>query len=308
MSTKTTLVECSLLVLLLAGGCGKSPSSSGTGGSSGASGGHTGTGSSTGTGGNSGSGTGGNATSGAGGSSASGTGGATVVQKLCATKTKITTPVFMDFENYDGTVTADKYVTAFGGATPNTGTAYAGIYGFGDESVTPVLGIMAGHPPSNWAVSETAMHAATWGMGGGLWMQCVDASAYKGISFWVRGSSGPGTFSFTINMDVNVLPDATNPAGGGTCPGTADTCKGATKSDIPLTSDWTQVKLLWSDFTPGISGTASVVPDGNNIAGMLWNVPLSFHLDPAVAADAAGPYIGVPADLVIDIDDVSFIP
>jgi hypothetical protein len=217
-------------------------------------------------------------------------------------------PLFMDFENYNGTVTATNYATAFGGTTVNTGSAYAGIYPYPEStgSTTPTLAILAGHPPSNWAGSET-LQATQWGMGGGVWMGCADATGYKGISFWVRGSSGTGMFSFSISMDSTQLPDATNPAGGGTCPGTADTCKDPIKSGLPITSDWTQVQILWSDFTAGMSGTTSVVPNGDNIAGMAWTVPLQFHLDPSVSADAAGPYIPIPGAVTINIDDISFI-
>jgi hypothetical protein len=310
-------------------------SGSATGGQTGATGGSTGSGGArtTGTGGSATTSTGGSPTTGTGGSAATGTGGtttgatggttgaggmtgggtggaagATVVQKDCATKTKIMSPLFMDFENYNGTVTAANYATAFGGTTVNTGTAYAGIYPYPESagSTTPTLAILAGHPPSNWAGSET-LQATQWGMGGGVWMGCADATAYKGISFWVRGSSGTGMFSFTVSMESTQLPDATNPAGGGTCPGTTDTCKDPIKSNIPITSDWTQVQILWSDFTTGMSGTTSVVPNGDNIAGMAWTVPLQFHLDPSVSADAAGPYIPIPGAVSINIDDISFI-
>jgi hypothetical protein len=346
MSSRFVLEGGVLALLLAAAGCTKPSTDNGaatggssgtaTGGQTGAKGGSTGTGgaattgtggaATTGTGGSTttGTGTGGSATTGTGGSPTGATGGATgtggsttsgtggaggaIVQKDCATKTKIMSPLFMDFENYNGTVTATNYATAFGGTTVNTGTAYAGIYPYPESagSTTPTLAILAGHPPSNWAGSET-LQATQWGMGGGVWMGCADATAYKGISFWVRGSSGTGMFSFSVSMESTQLPDASNPAGGGTCPGTTDTCKDPIKSNIPITSDWTQVQILWSDFTAGISGTASVVPNGDNIAGMAWTVPLQFHLDPSVSADAAGPYIPIPGTMTINIDDISFI-
>ncbi len=294
--------------------------STGAGGSS-----ATGTGGAitTGTGGTPSTGTGGTPVTGTGGASASGNGGATgaggatgtggaggatVVQKLCATKTVVMNPVFMNFENYNGTTDPGSYATAFGGATTNTGNAYAGIYQYPEAagSPAPTLTIGGGHPPSTWAGGET-LAATMWGMGGGIWMGCADASAYKGISFWVRGTSGTGTFSFTIAMESTVMPDAANAAGGGTCPGTTDaTCKAAEKDGIPITTDWTQVQLLWSDFTAGVSGTASVVPDGNNITGFGWTVPLAFEADPSKPADA-GVYIPVPESLTINIDDVTFI-
>jgi hypothetical protein len=247
-------------------------------------------------------------TTGAAGTTGAGVDAAAVVQKLCATKTKIMSAVFMNFENYNGTVAAASYATAFGGTTVNTGTVYAGIYPYPEStgSTEPTLAILAGNPPSNWAGSET-LQATQWGMGGGVWMGgCADASAYKGISFYVRGTSGTGTFSFSVSMESTQLP-AANPAGGGTCPGTADTCKDPVKTNIPLTANWTQVQIPWGDFTAGMSGTASVTPNGDNIAGMGWTVPLQFHLDPTVSADAAGPYIPIPATMTINIDDITFI-
>ncbi|HVZ85895.1 MAG TPA: hypothetical protein VHG72_02945 [Polyangia bacterium] len=288
-------------------GGGNSTGGSGTGGSTG---GGNNTGGTTG-GNNTGGATGGNNTGGisggnTGGTTGRGTGGTTVVQKECVTATKIVTPVFMDFENYTGTVTAANYATAFGGTTVNTGTAYAGIYSYAESSggTLPPLALVAGHPPSNWAASES-WSATMWGMGGGVWMSCADASAYTGISFWVRGTSGTGTFTFTVAMQGTDMPSGTNNAGGGTCTGTSTTCKAAEKDGIPLTSDWTQVTLHWADFTPGLSGTTSVVPDGSNITGLAWTVPLAFQADPTMPADA-GVYVPVPGDLRIDIDDITF--
>ena len=243
-----------------------------------------------------------------GGTTGAGTGGTTVVQKECVTKTTIVTPVLLDFESYNGMVTATNYAEAFGGATVNSGNAYTGIYSYPEAmgGTLPPLSIVAGHPPSNWAGSES-WSATMWGMGGGVWMGCADASAYKGISFYVRGTSGTGTFSFTVAMDSTDMPNATNPAGGGTCPGTtAATCAAPIKNGIPLTSDWAPVTLLWSDFTPGVSGTTQVVPNGNNITGFGWSVPLAFQADPTMPADA-GVYVPVPESLRIDIDDITFM-
>jgi hypothetical protein len=272
------------------------------------------TGSGTGVAGTTGSGTGAAGTTGSGTGVAGATGaggtGAVVVQKLCATKTVVMNPMLVNFDNYDGTVLPAMYGTAFGGTTAGTGTAYAGpyVYPEGTGTPTPTLALLAGHPPSAWALSET-LAATQWGMGGGLWMSsCADASAYKGISFWVRGTAPLSVFSFSISMENTELPNATNPAGGGTCPGTADTCKPVTKTNVPLTADWTQVQILWADFTPGMSGTTAVVPNGNNITGFGWSVPLQFQLDPAAGGDAAGPYIPVPASLELQIDEIAFIP
>lgn len=320
------------LAIASAAGCTKPDSVGGTGGSSAASGGHPGTGTggtptttgaggtptttgaggtptTTGAGGTpTTTGAGGTpTTTGTGGTTTAGTGGAggAVVMKDCATKTKVAIPAFMDFENYNGMVDASLFATAFGGTTVNTGTSYAGLDApWGDGTATEGLQMLAGHA-SNYAASESVTQASGWGMGGGIWMGCADASAYKGISFWVRGSSGTGTFSFVIGMDSTDMPDSTG-AGGGTCPGTTTTCKAPEKDGIPLTTDWAQVQILWADFTPGMSGGTAVVPDGNNIINMTWNVGLAYHLDPT--DPDSGTYVAIPGDLRIDIDDIAFIP
>jgi hypothetical protein len=213
----------------------------------------------------------------------------------------------MNFEDYKGTTDPSMYSTAFGTTTVGMGTAYAGTFQYPEASGTtaPTLSIGGGHPPSTWAATEN-LSATMWGMGGGIWMGCADASAYKGISFWVRGTSGTGTFSFTLSMDSTDLPNSTNAAGGGICPGTTTTCKAAEKDNIPITSDWTQVSILWSDFTPGMSGTTSVTPNGNNITGLGWTLPLAFVADPSKPADA-GVYIPVALALTINIDDITFM-
>jgi hypothetical protein len=251
-------------------------------------------------------------TTGVGGNTTGGGAGGTttVVQKDCAAKITPMNPALIDFETYNGMVTADKFGTAFGGPTPNTGTVYTGPYAFpeNDTAPPPTLAIGAGHPPSLYAVSETSTNAQVWGMGGGLYMGCANLSAYKGVSFWVRGSGPLQVFSFSVSMESTSLPDAVNPAGGGTCPGTKDTCVSPTKANIPLTADWTQVQILWADFAPGLSGTSPVTPNGDNVVGFGWSVPLQFVLSPSAGGDAAGPYIPVPSDLVINIDDVAFIP
>ena len=222
------------------GNAGTTGSSTGNAGTTGSSTGVAGTtGSSTGVAGTTGSSTGVAGTTGAAGVTGAG-GTAVVVQKVCATKVTLMNPVLVDFETYTGTVTADMFGAPFGGATPGTtqaapGDAYVGPYAYPENPGTtmPTLALLAGHPPSQWAVS--AMLAANaWGMGGGMWLsKCANASAYKGISFWVRGSGPLSVFEFSLTMESTTLPSGANNAGGGTCTGTDATCKPAVKHEHP---------------------------------------------------------------------------
>ena len=100
------------------------------------------------------------------------------------------------------------------------------------------------------------------------------------------------------------MPDSTG-AGGGTCPGTADTCKAPEKDGIPLTTDWTQVQILWADFTPGMSGGTSVVPNGNNIS--TWPGTWRSRTSSIPTNPDSGIYVAIPGDLRLDIDDITFI-
>ena len=49
-----------------------------------------------------------------------------------------------------------------------------------------------------------------------------------------------------------------------------------------------------------------MTPNGNNITGLGWSVPLAVIADPSKAADA-GVYIPVPAMVTLNIDDITFM-
>ncbi len=250
----------------------------------------------------------------AGGAGARGSGGASVgsmiggagasgaaATKLCATKITAASTQIANFENYDGMSTIDKYGFAFGGPTNGTAGVYAGAYGYAGGTDIVSLAILAGHT-GNYGLSESTTPATSWGQGLGFWMGCVDASAYSGITFWVRGSVPTGVFSFSLNTENTSLPDATNAAAGGTCPGTSDTCKAPTKSAIPLTMDWTQVSVPWADLVGGLSGSTAVVANGDTITGFTFLMSLNY-----TDVNDAG-YTPTPGNVSFAIDDVAFMP
>jgi len=237
---------------------------------------------------------------GAGNPGASGAGGAAPA-KLCATKVTAASTQIADFENFDGATAVDKYAFAFGGAVNGMAGVYGGAYGYAGGTDVVSLAILAGHT-GNYGLTESTMPATNWGQGLGFWMGCVNASAYKGVTFWVRGTVPSGVFSFSLNTENTTLPDSKNAAAGGTCPGTADTCKAPTKSDIPISVDWTQVSILWADLTGGLSGTTPVVANGDNITGFTLLMALTY-----TGSEDAG-YTAVPGDISFAIDDIAFVP
>jgi hypothetical protein len=306
-------------------GAGASGGSGGVGGAGVGSGGlPTAGGASGGTGGTSGIVTGGAA--GSGGASATGgaagsggTGGSGAVAKDCATQATVTSPIFADFEGYDGTVGASDFVFL----VPGTTATYAGSYFFDDDPTTgtefgtSTFSILAGHA-SDWGISLARSYTAVdlqpgaWGASTGIWFGCIDASAFSGLSFWVRGSVPLGTVSLALAME-DTSPPAANPAGGGTCTGTAETCKPPTASEIPVTADWTQITLPWGMFTPGTAGATEVPATGARLTGMQFSAGLEFVADPAFVDDPDDPsdmptYIAVPAPIDFKLDDIGFTP
>jgi hypothetical protein len=319
MSTRTTLKRFALCALITA--CGAEPTSpSGHGGSSSASGNGSGgtsnvpignAGTTPATGGTSSPGTAGssNPIAGGGGSAPVGTGGSAggSAVPVCTTKIAMKTPGIADFEGYDGVVAPSDFQWIFGGSMPGELGVHAGTYAFGDGSVEPVLALLAGHG-GNYGLTVSVTNATKWGEGFGLFLlddkyepACVDASMYKGISMWVRGSVPTSTFSFSVTV-----PEAVPAAKGGTCSGADDTtCKPPTAQELPIGMTWTQVSLTWADFTGGLSGAATPITlTGGNITGLSFGANLTFVPE----TEGSMVYVPVAGDVSVAIDDLTFIP
>jgi hypothetical protein len=258
-----------------------------TGGITGTTGGTATTGGTTGT-------TGGAATTG-------GSGGAAPVTKLCATKNVLTIPLLTNFDTYDGKVAAESWVFPFNGMPGDASVGYAGPYTYNDMTGTALFGMVGGANASMWAISASNTMATGWGGAVGIWMNCVDAKAYQGISFQARGTIPTGSISVTLTMEATAAPDPKDPAGGGTCDAAA-ACKGP-QVDVPVGPDWALKQVPWSMFKAGVgSAMAAVTANGDNIAGMTFQVGLTYMpsaADPTV-------YVAVPGPYQLDIDDVGF--
>ncbi len=290
------VLVCSALFAgsLVAGGCGSSDSDggTGTGGTSSASGGAEATGGGDSSTGGSDVGTGGT----------TGIGGAEVVQKDCAVKTAVVSAPIINFEDYDGATAADEYSTAFNALPGEPGAVYVGPYFYDDGTGTPFSGIVAGNA-SNYGMSVSNPAANEWGGGMGLWLGCVDATAYQGITFWVRGSTPPGTASVSLTTEDTSPPAEADPAGGGTCIASADAECAGPSAEINVTDAWTQIQLAWGDFDAGTGSAGAAVPaSGDNITGIGFGANLSWIEDPA----NPGTWIAVEGAYELVIDDIAF--
>lgn len=240
---------------------------------------------------------------------AGGTAGGAIVP-LCTTKVTAQTPMIANFESYDGVIAPADFRWTFGGAAENMLGVYTGTYAFGDGSATPMLALLAGHG-GNYGLTVSVTATSKWGEGFGFYVldanykpACINASAYKGVSMWVRGSVPTNTFSFSVSMSQGTLPSTTAP--GGSCTGTDDTtCKSPTKTDLPISTTWSQVDVLWADMTGGLSGPATpLVANGDNITGFSFGANLTFMPE----SEGSEVYVAVPGDISVVVDDITFIP
>jgi len=261
----------------------------------------------------------GNSTAGTGGStsiagtSSGGSGGSVPIGSACANPIAIssTKPDIANFDGWDGATSLATWNFKLGGDSASG--VLAGTFGYGDRSdgKPETFELSAGNDGSMYAMriadtdpARTPGTSGLYGGGMGLWISsCLNAAAFTGISFWVRGSSPSPTATFTLGMG-DTLSTTPTTAGGpfGTCPGDSVTCVSPTFA-FPVTDTWTQIKAPWSGFKAGDAAGTPVTPDGKNITQVQWGVGLVFEPPPG---DGGGTYVAVPAAYELAVDDVAF--
>jgi hypothetical protein len=230
--------------------------------------------------------------------------------KLCAKKVTLTAPTITDFESYDGTKPAygtDSWTFAMG---PTTAPAYAGLYALSERTVgeTPpmdyLLSMAAGANGSTWAARAENMTTTDWGGGIGMWINCINATAYTGISFMVRGTGPAGIANVSIAMEDATAP-AADPAGGGTCePAPTEGCAGPSY-EFPITIDWTEITVPWAMFTAGRGAAgAAVAATGDEITGISFGVKINYVPNPVDGGMPA--YVPEPGSFDIAVDNLTF--
>jgi hypothetical protein len=209
----------------------------------------------------------------------------------------------------------DAGFSTYFGSGSNVG--YVGVYAFSgggpdggvDYTVTPVTGRTGGTVDGgpDWAVDFKLTDESVYGGALGIWMSCINAPSYSGISFWVRGQTPTGTcsadagggscFSVSLSTAATTVPAD---GGAGSCVGTSSTCVSPKAADLPISTTWSQIKIPWTSFVGGMAGGVAYTPNGDGIAGLLFNVSLVY------APNEAGTYVPVPANIDLQIDDVGF--
>jgi hypothetical protein len=220
-----------------AGGSG----ASGTAGASGAAGGS----GASGTAGASGAAGGSGASGTAGGSGASGTAGSggKTVTGACAGKVKVAAALIDNFE--DGSLT--------------------GWYEYKDMTASATLSPLAIASPGANGTSKALHLSGTgfqmFGAGVGFMMVCTDASAFQGITFWAKGTSGT---SNDIALQV-AIPQTQAVADLGDC---TSKCYDHPSKRVAVTTSWQQYNVKFTDLAQ--AGFGNPASYGGIIMALNW--------------------------------------
>ncbi|HEX7597493.1 MAG TPA: hypothetical protein VF518_04710, partial [Polyangia bacterium] len=220
--------------------------------------------------------------------------------KACATKVTVTDPTIADFETYDGTTALDKWGWAMNAPAGSANAVYAGVYEYNDGTGTPKLSLLGpGYSDSKYAANIQNAQDKGWGGSMGVWMGCVDASAYQGVSFWVKGTVPNGSGTLIVATEATSPPDKDDSAGGGTC--TSGTCAGPS-IDFPVTTSWTQVLVKWDGLKLGTANGTTVTTSAKEVIGLSWTAGAKYT---SAGGDAG--WLPSPGSYDLTIDNVQFM-
>lgn len=217
----------------------------------------------------------------------------------------VSAPALTNFDDFGGGDAAS-FTYFVNGAPPAAGSTPGAVQHIDDGSAAngSVVStkMVEGRDGTGYALEIADSNALTWGgllsfyFPGSGGPGCVDASAYAGVEFWIRGSSPSGN----VGVSLNTLETVPTSAGGACDNASASDCKSATLQ-LPLPADqdtWTKVRVPWDALTPGIGSGAKCVPfAGQNITQLVIQ-PLMTYPPPDYSY-APGPY-------QIAVDDLAF--
>jgi hypothetical protein len=216
--------------------------------------------------------------------------------KACV-KVTTSSPGIANFEDYDGAADLSTWSFQLGGKAASG--IFGGSFGYGDRAtkMPETFSMVEGHG-STYALSIADTESKEYGGGMGLWLSdCLDASAFSGVSFWVKGNAptGQSKVSLLTPETTSTMVDAKK----GTCAGDEKECL-SPNTKVPVTDTWTEVKVAWADLAPGSNLGEPVIADGKRLSQLQFEVELVW------TPDDMDVYHPTPAPYELVIDDVSF--
>jgi hypothetical protein len=216
--------------------------------------------------------------------------------KACI-KVTSSSPGIADFEDYDGAADLGTWSFPLGGKAASG--IFGGSFGYGDRAsnMPETFSMVEGHD-SMYALSIADTESKEYGGGMGLWLSdCLDASAFTGVSFWVKGNAPTGKAKISL-----LTPETTSSmvdAKKGSCAGDEKECL-SPNTEVTVTDTWTEVTVAWADLAPGSNLGEPVIADGKRLSQLQFEVALVW------TPDDMDVYHPTPAPYELVIDDVSF--
>ncbi len=159
-------------------------------------------------------------------------------------------------------------------ATANASMTIAATSG-GSPNSTQAIHYGGGKGPWGATLSLPLGGAQASGQAG-----CYDASAYDGISFWIKGDTSGGK---NTQMKLNVQTPVSEPTdSGGACTGN---CRDHFAKIVDIPGNWNRVKVAWSDLKR-LACSSTTPPTPSNFNPQKQILAISFQqLDPSKAFD-----------------------
>lgn len=221
--------------------------------------------------------------------------------------TLVSAPSITNFDDYAPGTAAGSYTYYLNAPPPASNAVLGAIQHIGDGSDmnggTSVIStdMVTGEGGAGYALQISDSNATHWG-GALLFFfpssgtGCLDAHDYQGLEFSIQGASPSGKIAVSLGM-LDTIPVASN----GLCnDAAASNCENATiQLSLPSgAATWSDIKLPWSAFTPGIGSGGLCVPvTGQNIVQIVIQPLMSYP--PPNYQFAPGPY-------AIAVDNVQF--
>jgi hypothetical protein len=218
----------------------------------------------------------------------------------------VASPTITHFDDFGGGDAAS-YTYYVNGAPPAAGSTPGAIQHIddgsganGDSVVSTTM--VEGRGGTGYALEIADTNATTWGGLLSLYFPgngapgCLDASAFSGVEFWIKGSSPSGN----VGVSLNTLETVPTSAGGLCNNESSSDCKSASLQ-LPLPADastWMKVQVPWEALTPGIGSGALCVPVGGQNISQLVIQPLMTYPPPD--------YAFAPGAYQIAVDDLAF--
>jgi len=200
--------------------------------------------------------------------------------------TVISAPAITDFDDYAGGTPAS-YTFSLDAAAPSEAMTGAILHVGDGSDMNGGTGVITtemvtGEGDAGYALQIANTNAMTWGglltfyfPYAGETPACLDASAFQGLEFSIKGTSPSGRFGASLGM-LDTIPSADK----GLCNNaTTSDCKDA-NVELTLPADattWMHVQVPWGTLTPGIGSETSCIPvTGQNVVRLVIQPFMSY--------------------------------